>query len=88
MALSFQHVFLKALLGWAYLGCTSQKILTIIHALLIQKQGGVLWFLYKENSFVFVFSEWLLHLIIMQGFHLTLSLGVPEFIILSNLYLI
>lgn len=57
VALSFQHVFLKALLGRAYLGCTSQKILTIIHALLIQKQGGVLWFLYKESSFVFIFSE-------------------------------
>lgn len=40
------------------------------------------------SSFVFIFLEQLFPLIIIQEFHLTLSLGIPEFIILSNLYLI
>lgn len=40
------------------------------------------------NGFVFIFLEQLFHLIIIEEFHLTLSLGAPEFIILSNLYLI
>lgn len=86
MALSSQQTILKDVLDWIYLRCTPQMILqNHLCYLNAEKRSFTVIVL---NGFVFIFLEQLFHLIIIEEFHLILSLGAPEFIILSNLYLI
>lgn len=85
MSLSLQQSILKVLLVELTWDVHLRWFCKIIHCILTQKEERVLLLLYY---FVFIFLEWLFHLIIIEEFNLTLSLGVAEFIILSNLYLI
>lgn len=86
MALSFLKTILKTLLDRIYLRCTPQMILQN-HLCYVNAERRSFTVIVL-NGFVFVFLEQLFHLIIIEEFHLTLSLGAPEFIILSSLYLI
>lgn len=86
MALYFQKTILKTLLDRIFLKCTPQMILQNYLCYVNAERRS--FTLIALNGFVFISLEQLFHLIIIEEFHLTLSLGAPEFIILSNLYLI
>lgn len=85
MGLSFQKTIPKTLLGRIYLRCTPQILQNPLCYVTRERMSFTVIVL---NGFVFISLEQLFHLITIEELHLTLSLGAPEFIILSNLYLI